>query len=151
MPGKSFCRLRHSIFYGIAVALAAPPLLAVADAVARRSGSDTGSSWHFIVALPIILTGMAFLGAPVSVPVGIVGGTVLSWWAARTQVPRRLPRDAALLGVVLSMVVWAVMARIDSGVWGYANPASWLFPVVGGLGGWLVGRAVFPAVGRGTA
>lgn len=134
-------RLRQSVFHSAALALAVPPFLALTDAL--LSGSLATASWYAVVTWPVLLMGAAFLGASISLPLGILGGCMLSWWAGRTPAPQRLAFDAAVMGTALASLVWMVMAGFDEDYWGFASPAMWLLPILGGLGGWLSARATF--------
>lgn len=140
-------RLRQSVFHCAALALAVPPILALTDALLR--GSLALTSWYAVITWPVLLMGAAFLGAPISLPLGMLGGCMLSWWAGRTPAPQRLPFDAAVMGAALASLAWMVMDGFDEGYWGVASPAMWLLPVLGGPGGWVAARAVFE-VGRRT-
>lgn len=133
--------LRQSVFHGAALAPVVPPIPAPTNALLR--GSLALASWFAVVTWPVLLTGAAFLGAPISLPLGMLGGCILSWWAGRTPAPQRLPFDAAVMGTTLASPTWMVMAGIDGRDWGFASPAMWLLPLLGGLGGWIAARTVF--------
>lgn len=137
-------RLRESLFHGIAVALAAPPVLALADAAARAHWFADGMSISWLVALPFLLIGAAFLGAPLSVPAGALGGLALSWWPGQVQLPANLRRDGAVVGGLIGTGMLAALSAVDSSGWGNDSGTSGLFPLVGGLCGWLAAGATFP-------
>lgn len=136
-------KVRECVFHGVAIALAAPPVLALADTVIRERWFAEGVSVAMLLMLPVLLLGAAFLGAPVSIPAGAIGGLALAWVVGRAQTEQESHRYGVMVGVGVAVVILAVLLWVDPQGWGHDTGVSLLFPVIGALCGWLTARVTF--------